>query len=146
VIKTATASLLFSAVVACSVFAGPRAEAGRVEGAVFEIAPPPAELGTNAAALRTAADAEIRKVDATLQRSHRRVVVSMSLTPNEGPRAVVGVNAAVRDARTGALLAIIETDARAEGPISLDQRKLLAFSAIKNAVLRVPAALASKAK
>jgi hypothetical protein len=147
VIKTSAVSLFFSAVFGCAVaLATPPASAAEAH-AVVEIAPPPAVFGTNAAALRTAADAEIRRVDATLQRDRRRVVISLSLSRDDaGALSSVGVNATVRDARTGAMLAVIETNARADGPVSTEQQKQLAVSAIRNAVRRVPSALRQKAR
>jgi hypothetical protein len=151
VIKTSAVSLFFSAVFGCAVaLAAPPAMAAETSPAemhaVVEIAPPPAVLGTNAAALRSAADAEIRRLDATLQRDRRHVVISLSLTRDEGgvlPN--VGVNATVRDARTGAMLAVIETNAQAAGPVSSELQRQLAVSAIRNAVRRVPGALRQKA-
>jgi hypothetical protein len=143
VMKTGTASLFFSAVVACTLsIAAPSAGAANAPCAVVEMAPPSALLGTSAATLRSTAEAEIRKVDATLQRGRRRLVISFVVTPaDEGARRLVGVNATVRDARTGAMIAVIETNARTDGPVSPEQRKELAFAAIRSAVRRVPSAI-----
>jgi hypothetical protein len=142
VIKTGTASLLFSAFLACTLALGTDANAAPAPCASVEIAPPPPTLGTNAAALRSAAEVEVQKVDAALQRGRRRIVISLALSPEPvGALQAVGVNATVRDARTGAMLAVIETNARASGPASNEQRRLLAFAAVRNAVRQVPGAL-----
>jgi hypothetical protein len=146
--KTGTLSLFFSAAVAsiCALVA-PEVSAKEMTCATLEILPPPAVLGTNAATLRSVAEPEVRRVDATLSRGRHRVVISLALTREaRGTQPIVGVNATVRDARTGAMLAIIETNARADGngPVSSDQERQLAYSAVRNAVRRVPGALHGK--
>jgi hypothetical protein len=131
-------------VVAClASFAAADAHASTAPS-VVEISPPPPSFGTDAAALRSAADGEIRKMDAVLIRDHRSVVVSLALAPAAVDSVVCNVNATVRDARTGVVLAIIDTAARAGGPISKEQRKELAYSAVRNAVRRVTPALVRK--
>jgi hypothetical protein len=118
------------------------ASAADASGSVVEISPPPPGVGADATMLRTAAEAELRDgVQATLRRDHRRVVISLAVRPATVPPAACSVNATVRDARTGAMLAIIETNTRAEGPVSAEQRKQLAYAAVRRAVRSVPRAL-----
>ena len=78
----------------------------------------------------------MRKLGA-LGRAQRRVVISLSLTQKAASPVACSVNATVRDARTGAMLAIIETAARAEGgPNTAEQRREVAYAAIRSAVRR----------
>jgi hypothetical protein len=112
--------------------------------AIGEVTPPPPSTGIDEAVLRDAAEGEIRLLDASrLQR--RRVVVSIAMTQAivQGPIACT-VNAMLRDAKTGAMIAIIEAGASAEGPASAELRKRVAYAAIRSAVRRIPGALGAK--
>jgi hypothetical protein len=129
-------ALLFAAVLAVEVDA--RASSAP---SVVEIAPPPSAFETNATALRSAAEGEIQMMDAALIRDRRSVVVSLALEPAASDAVVCNVDATVRDARTGVMLAVIQAAARAGGPISKEQRTELANSAVRNALRRVPPAL-----
>ena len=117
-------------------------DARAAEPTVIEIAPPPAAYATDATALRAAAAGEIKKLNTTLMRGRRRVVVSLSLAPPASEPIVCNVNATVRDAKTGTLIAVIQSATRAGGPVTAAQRKELAYSAVRSAVRRVPTALA----
>lgn len=108
--------------------------------AVVEMAAPPPDFNINAATLRTAAEAELQK-EGSLLKSGRRVVISMSLTQTGSAPVACSVNATVRDAKTGAMIAVIETGARAGGPLSAELRKEMAMSAVRSAVRKVPSAL-----
>ncbi len=111
--------------------------------AVVEIASPPPDFNTSAAALRTAAESEIRK-EGSLLKSRRKLVISVALVQTGAAPVAVSVNATVRDAKTGAMIAIVETAARAEGPLSPELRKEMADAAVRSAVRRVPGALRAK--
>lgn len=109
---------------------------------VGEVAPPPPSFGIDVAMLRDAAEGEIRQIDASRLPDRRRFVVSFALTRAivEGPIACT-VNAMVRDAKTGAMIAIIEGGAHAEGPASTELRRRVARAAVRSAVRRIPRAL-----
>jgi hypothetical protein len=111
---------------------------------VVQIAPPPEAYGTDASSVRTAVAAEIQALDAAVAgRAQRKVIVSVSVAAPVSNPIVCNVNAVVLDARTGAIIAIVESQARASGPLSVDQRKQLAYRAVRSAVRRVPTALAN---
>src|SRR5690242_11153385 len=137
--------------VACSVLAcaallvAGDADAGNTSACVVEIAPPPPGFGADPAMLKNAAESEVQKgVQASLLRSNRRVVISVAVLRTAPAPVVCSVNATVRDAKTGAMLAVISTDARAAGPVSVEQRKELAYAAVRSAVRSVPRALENK--
>jgi hypothetical protein len=112
---------------------------------VVQIAPPPEAYGTDASAVRTAVAAEIKELDAAIAgRAQRRVIVSVSVAAPVSNPIICNVNAVVLDARTGAIIAIVESQARASGPLNVDQRKQLAYRAVRTAVRRVPNALTAK--
>jgi hypothetical protein len=109
----------------------------------FEIAPPPPSFGTDAAGLRTVVQDEMKKAKA-LPRNQKRVVISLSLKETKSTPVACSVNATIRDARTGAVLAIIETGAHASGPVSPELKKELAYTVVRDAVRRVPTALGAR--
>lgn len=113
--------------------------------AVGEVSMPPASSAIDVAALRDAAEGEIKQIDASRLPGRRHLVVSLSLTRAavESPVACT-VNAMLRDARTGVMIAIIEAGARAEGPVSPELRKQVAHAAVRNAMRRIPRALGAK--
>ncbi len=114
--------------------------------AVVEIASPPSDFNTSAAALRTVAESELKR-EGSLLKSRRRVVISVSLSlqaATSATPAACSVNATVRDAKTGAMIAVVETAARAEGPLSPELRKEMADAAVRSAVRRVPSAIRAK--
>jgi len=106
---------------------------------VVEITPPPPSLGADAPGLKREAEAEVRQ-QAALLHGRRKVVISVAVLRREAP-LFCSVNATVRDARTGAMLAVIATDARAVGTVSAEQKKELAYAAVRSAVRSVPKAL-----
>lgn len=113
--------------------------------AVGEVAPPPAGSGIDAAVLREAAKAEIQQIDVSRLSLRRKVVVSLALTRTvvEGTIACT-VNAMLRDAQTGSMIAIIEGGAQASGPASTELKKRVADAAVRSAVRRIPGVLAAK--
>lgn len=103
---------------------------------VIHVATPPAAFGTDASTLRQVAVGELRTIDPVLSRARRRVVVTIALAPPANAGAC-SVSATVRDARSGALIAVIETASRASGPVSSALRRELAYTAVRSAVRRV---------
>lgn len=132
---------------AAAALAAAGADAGAREApiAVGEVSPPPPGSGIDVAGLRAAATAEIARLDASRLPARRRVVVSLALTRAvvDGP-VVCTVNAMLRDARTGAMIAVIEAGAEAAGPASIELRKQVARAAVQSAVRRIPRALGGK--
>jgi hypothetical protein len=128
--------------------ASPPAEAVDPPIAVGEVSTPPANTGIDAASLRDAADAEIRQIDHSkipADARHKSVVVSFALTKAmvEGPIDCT-INAMLRDRKSGAMIAIIEAGAHAEGPVSPELKKQVANAAVRSAVRRIPTALGAK--
>ncbi len=110
--------------------------------AVVELAPPPPVFGIDVDVLKSEANVEAQRVHDELKRDRRRVVISLALS--EAELVVCHVNATVRDARTGTVLAVIERNTRASGPISQERRKQLAHASVRNVVRSVPDALRMK--
>jgi hypothetical protein len=114
--------------------------------ALGEISQPAPSAGLDADVLRATAKDEIQLIDASKLPS-RRVVVSLALirsASNSEDLVVCTVNAMLRDARTGAMIAFIEAGAHAEGPVSHELRKQVANAAVRSAVRRIPHALGGK--
>lgn len=113
--------------------------------AVGEVSLPAAGSGIDPASLRAVAAAEIDGLDASRIPDRRRVVVSLALTgaQAQGPVACT-INAMLRDARTGTMIAIIEAGAKAEGPTSAELRTRVAHAAVRSAIRRIPTALGAK--
>jgi hypothetical protein len=136
-------------VLSAAVLAGADTDAAEPPIAVGEVTTVADASGVDPATLRDTAEGEIRQIDVAELPNHgtRRVVVSFALTRAavEGP-VICTVNAMLRDARTGAMLAIIEAGAQAEGPGSPELRKRLAHAAVRSAVRRIPTALEATAK
>lgn len=109
-----------------------------------EVAPPPATFGTDAAGLKSVAQTEVKNMEALPKdRSKRGVVISLALTQTSSTPIACSVNATVRDAKSGAVLAIIETNAHADGAISTEIKKEMAFAVVRDAIKKVPSALQS---
>jgi hypothetical protein len=122
---------------------GHEASGSEASIAVGEVSTPPPASGTDAAALRAAAEGEIRQMDPTLPRA-RRVVVSLALTRAEVNPVACTINATIRDARSGSMIAIIEAGAEAQGPVSTELRQQVASAAVRRAVRRIPHALGGR--
>jgi hypothetical protein len=134
------------ALLSAAVLAGHEAEAMDPPPiAVGELSAPPATSSVEVASLRNAAEGEIRQIDATRLPERRRFVVSLALrrAAADGPVGCT-VNAIVRDARTGAMIAIIEAGAHADGPASDELHHEVAHAAVRRAVRRIPTALGAK--
>lgn len=132
-------------VLAATMSAASGASATDAPISVGEVSPPPAGSGIDAAVLREAATAEIKKIDVSRLANRRKIVLSLALT-----RAVVEetisctVNAMLRDAQSGVVIAIIEAGAHADGPASAELKKQVAHAAVRSAVRRIPRVLGRK--
>jgi hypothetical protein len=112
--------------------------------ALGEVAVPPASSGVDRVALRTAAEGELRGVDASklrAQKKKRTVVVSMAVIGSTQSPFACTVNALLRDEKTGTMLAIIEGSAHSEGDANAEVRKQVLRAAVRSAVSQIPAAL-----
>jgi hypothetical protein len=112
--------------------------------ALGEVAVPPVSSGVDRGALKSAAEGELRGVDASKLRPHKKrsVVVSMAITDSTQSPFGCTVNALLRDAKTGNMLAIIEGRARSEGAANAEVRNRVLRAAVRSAVSQIPDALA----
>jgi hypothetical protein len=111
-----------------------------------EVAVPPASSGVDRAALKNAAEGELSGVDPVkmgLLRKKRAVLVSVAVTGAQQSPFGCTVNALLRDARTGNMLAIVEGRAKSDGDVSPELRKRVLRAAVRSAVSQIPAALAA---
>ena len=119
------------------------ARAGDTSIALGEVAVPPASSGVDRAALKAAAEGELRGVDTSRLRKHRDVVVSVAIIGSAPSPYACTVNALLRDAKTGTMLAIIEGRARAAGDANPELRNQVIRAALRSAVRQIPEALAA---
>jgi hypothetical protein len=113
--------------------------------ALGEVSIPPASSGVDHATLRTAAEGELRGVDAKklrVLRKKRSVLVSMAIIGSTPSPFACSVNAVLRDAKTGTMLAVIEGRARSEGDASPEVRTRVLRAAVHSAMSQIPDALA----
>ena len=111
--------------------------------ALGEVAVPPPSSGVEQSTLRIAAAGELRGVDASRLRKRRTVVVSMAVIGSSQSPFGCTVNAMLRDAKTGTMLAIIEGRAHAEGEANAETRNQVLRAAVRIAVRQIPEALAA---
>lgn len=109
--------------------------------AIGEVSVPAAPPGVDRAALRSAAEGELRVLDAS--RVKRRVVVSLAVVGATDAPVAVSVSAMVRDGRTGAMIAVIEGRARADGGGNVELRRAVLRAAVRTAVRQIPAAVST---
>jgi hypothetical protein len=110
-----------------------------------EVAPLPSAMGTDPLVLRDVAASELQQLDVSRIPARRKVVVSIAMTKAVADKTIAcTVNAMLRDAKTGAMLAIIEAGAQADGPASAELRKQVTHAAVRQAVQRIPRALGGK--
>jgi hypothetical protein len=131
------------AVVALAIATGGASDAeaaSESEIALSEVAPPPANAGVDQATLKTAAEGEIKRIDGSKAKG-RRVLVSVALLSRDDAPVSFSVNATLRDAKSGAMIAITEGRARAEGNATSDLKREVARAALHSAVRQIPAAL-----
>lgn len=119
------------------------ANAAETSIALDEVAVPPVSSGVDRATLKTAAEGELRGVDASRLRKRRTVLVSVAVIGSSQSPFGCTVNALLRDAKTGTMLAIIEGRAHAEGDANAALRNQVLRAAVRSAVSQIPAALAA---
>jgi hypothetical protein len=135
----------FGLAAAIALLGGP-ALAGESTTVAVEIAPPPPDGPADADSLRSVAEAEV----ASFVPVRRSVIIAVALSQTESETSetsetiVSTASASVRDARTGALLVILEADSRAVGVASPQQRRSMAYAVVGRAVRGVPSALDAK--
>lgn len=142
--KTKTAFLIAPALFTLALSAGD-ASAADMSIALGEVAVPPASSGVDRAALKTAAEGELRGVDASKLRPRKKrdVVVSVAVVGSTPSPYACTINALLYDAKTGTMLAIIQGQAHSEGAANDEVRTRVLRAAMRNAVSQIPAALAA---
>jgi len=121
------------------------ASAADMSIALGEVAVPPVSSGVDRASLKTAAEGELRGVDASKLRAGKRrdVVVSMAVVGSTPSPFACTVNALLYDAKTGTMLAIIQGHAHSEGAANEEVRKRVLRAAVRSAFSQIPDALAA---
>jgi hypothetical protein len=109
--------------------------------AVGEILEPPESFSVDVVGLRNAAEGEIRDMGDKAFPARRPVVVSLALTRTAIDPVACTVNATLRDAKSGAMIAIIEALAHSNAPASSEVRTEVAHAAVRSAVRKIPNAL-----
>jgi hypothetical protein len=122
--------------------AGEAKAAGEDRIALGEVSVSASSQGVDRAALKSAAEGEIRTIDPS--RVTRSVVVSVAVIGTSDGPVAVSVNAMLRDGKTGNMIAILEGRARAEGTGGADLRRAVLRAAVRSAVRQIPAALSAK--
>jgi len=137
-LRSALASMLLATAVATTAL-----DVGAADEpvALGEVATPAPSTGLDRATLKSAAETELRGIDASRVKK-KRVVVSVAVT--SATEAPVGctVNAVLRDARSGTMIAIVEGRARTEGTANADSKRAVLRAAVRSAVRQIPDALA----
>lgn len=110
------------------------------EISVSEVSPPPPSAGVDQATLKSDAQGEIKRIDGSNAKG-RRVLVSVALLSRDDAPVSFSVNATLRDARSGSMIAIVEGRARAEGSATFDLKREVARAALRSAVRQIPDAL-----
>ncbi len=136
-------TLLAPMLLATSIASGGDATASDPSIALGEVAVPPVSSGVDRATLKAAAEGELGGVDTSRLRKRRSVVVSVAIIGSVPSPFACTVNALLRDAKTGTMLAIIEGRARAEGDANPELRRQVLRAAVRSAVRQIPAALAA---
>ena len=121
------------------------ASAADMSIALGEIAVPPVSSGVDRASLKTAAEGELRGVDASKLRVRKKrdVVVSMAVVGSTPSPFACTVNALLYDAKTGTMLAIIQGHAHSEGAANDEVRNRVLRAAVRSAISQIPDALAA---
>lgn len=110
------------------------------EISISEVTPPPPSSGVDQASLKSAAEGEVKRIDGSRAKG-RRVLVSVALLPRDDAPVSFSVNATLRDAKSGSMIAIVEGRARAEGSATWDLKREVAHAALRSAVRQIPDAL-----
>lgn len=133
--------ILTPLLVAAALSAGD-ANAADAQLAIGEVAVPPVSSGVDRAQLKRAAEGELEGVDKSRIRNKKRtVIVSVAVIKSSQSPFGCTVNALLRDAKTGTMLAIIEGNARGEGDENAELRSRVLHAALRSAVSQIPAAL-----
>lgn len=113
--------------------------------AVGEVTEAAGGVGIDSAAIRSTADDEIAQIDTSKLPAKKRYLVSLSVARSSiGDGVACTVNAMLRDAKTGAMIAIIEAGAQAAGTTSDEVIRRVAHAAVRSAMRRIPTALSAK--
>jgi hypothetical protein len=129
---------------AAGLVVGHEVDASDLPIAVGEVLPPPASYGVDAAGIRDAAEGELREMGDPALPRRRKVVVSLALTRAAVDPVACTVNAMVRDARTGAMIVIIEANSHSDASSSQAVREQVAHAAVRSAVRKIPRALGGR--
>src|SRR5438045_3202906 len=102
-----TAAMLLTMAVA---LVGLPAHAAELAFALGEVAAPPEASGIDRATLKSTAERELETVDASRVKAKKRrpVVVSVAITSATDASKACTVNAMLRDARSGVMIAILQ--------------------------------------
>lgn len=111
------------------------------EISLSEVTPPSPSTGVDQATLKTAAQGELARIDGSKAKG-RRVLVSVALLSRDDAPVSFSVNATLRDAKSGAMIAVIEGRARAEGSATSDLKREVARAALRSSFRQIPDALA----
>jgi hypothetical protein len=123
-------------------FGAPPSEASEAPIAIGEVSTLSVPSDVDIASIRDAAAAEVGLIDTAKLPARKRVVISLAVRPAVSEQIVAcSVSATIRDARTGVMIAIIESGAHAEGPASMELQQQVTQAAVRRAVRRVPRAL-----
>lgn len=112
--------------------------------AVSEVTEGAGGAGIDSAAIRSTATDEIAQIDTSKLPAKKRYLVSLSVRSSVGDNVACTVNAMLRDAKTGAMIAIIEAGAQAAGSTTDEVVKRVAHAAVRSAMRRIPTALLAK--
>jgi len=95
--------------------------------------------GIDPAAVKSTAEHEIRGVDA--RRVKRRVIVSVAVVRSTDDPVAVRVNATLREAKSGNMIAVIEGRASSDASADAELRRAVLRAAVRCAVRQIPDAL-----
>jgi hypothetical protein len=133
---------LLAPLLLAAALSGGDARAADTTLALGDVGVPPESSGVDRATLKTTAEGELRGVDASRLRKRRRVVVSVAVIGASHEPFACTINAVLHDGKTGAMIAIIEGRARAEGDATPELRTRVLRAALRSAVSQIPTALA----
>ncbi len=140
-------ALSFLVAVVMVVFSTTATYAAESTVALGEVAAPAASTGIDRATLKNAAERELSGIDSAKLKAKKRrpVVVSIALTSATDVSKGCTVDAMLRDARSGAMIAIVQGRASAEGDGegSPTLRKAVLHAAMRSAVTQIPDALSA---
>lgn len=123
------------------------AQAAELSFALGEVAAPPAASGIDQATLTTTAQRELETVDTSRVKTKKRrpMVVSIAITSATDASKACTVNAMLRDAKSGVMIAVLQGRASTSGEgATSDLRKAVLRAAMRSAVTQIPDALAAE--